>query len=89
MRVGIKAYVEVRNEFLLGFRVAEAPLGSAGKLFCHGDFPNGVFGQRDPNRVADTVLEERTDPDGALDSPILGIAGFGDPEMEGIAGLPS
>jgi hypothetical protein len=50
----------------------------------HGDLVNGVLGEADADRVADAVAEERTDPDGALDAPVLAVAGFGHAEVDGV-----
>jgi len=43
-----------------------------------------VLGERNANGVADTVIEEGTDADGALDAAVLAVAGLGDAEMDGV-----
>ena len=48
----------------------------------HGYFVFGRFGQRDADRVADAVGEQRADPHGALDAPFQSVARLGDAQVD-------
>ena len=47
-----------------------------------GNFVLGRFGQRDADRVADAVREQRADSDGALDASLQSVARLGDAQMD-------
>ena len=47
-----------------------------------GDFVDAVLGERHPDGIAESVEEEGTDADGALDSTVFAVTGFGHAEME-------
>ena len=50
-----------------------------------GHLLHRVLGERDADRVADPVLEQRADPDRALDAAVLAVAGLGDADVERVA----
>ncbi len=43
------------------------------------------FAERHAYGVAETLMQQRTDTDGALDAAVLGVSGLRDAEMKGIA----
>ena len=47
----------------------------------HRDLVDAVLRERDADGVADAVVEQRADTDGALDAPVLTVACLGDAEM--------
>ena len=46
-----------------------------------GNFEPRIFGERDAERVAQAIGEERTDTDGGLDAGVFAFAGFGHAEV--------
>ena len=54
------------------------------QLAADGDLVRRIFGERNANRVAEAVAEERADADRALNAAIFAFAGFGDTEMDRI-----
>lgn len=50
----------------------------------HGDLVLGRFGQRNADRVADTVRQKRSDTDSALDASFDPVSRFGDAQVERI-----
>ena len=55
-----------------------------GKKLRDGYLVFGRFGQRDANRVADAVGQQRADADGTLDAAFQTVAGFGYSQMDRI-----
>ena len=49
-----------------------------------GNFVHRILCQRDANRVANAIAEQTADADGALDAPVLAVAGLRNAEVDGI-----
>ena len=54
------------------------------KHFCHRYFVLGGLGERDTNRIANTVREQRADTHSTLDSALKTVARLGHSEVDGI-----
>ena len=49
---------------------------------CHGDFVRAIFSERNADRIANSIGQQRPDSDRALDARIFAFAGLGHTEME-------
>ena len=53
----------------------------------HGDLTLGLFAEGDTDRITDTISQERTDTDCALDTTVFAFTSLRHTQMQGIGGV--
>ena len=77
----IERVVGQRHVRYLGGRVGQ--LGNlCEQVIADGDLVRRILGERNADRVAQAVAQQRADADGALDAAVLTVAGLGDAEVQ-------